>query len=262
MDLLLKNRKVLVTGGSKGIGLACASVLAAEGADLIVSSRSAVNLDKAASNIGKHGGQLLTFSADISREDDIDALAEFVTSRFGYVDGLVINAGGPPLGPALGHSDEVWMETVSTLLLSVVRLTRIFVPVMSERKFGRIINISSTGVKQPIPGLVLSNSIRQAAGAYLKTLSSEVASHNVFINTILPGATETERLASLHETIAGKTGKSIEEVITERKSAIPAGGFGDPVNIGSLAAFLLSGRNGYVTGQSIAVDGGLVNFPL
>lgn len=262
MDLGLSKKKILVTGATKGIGLACASVLAAEGADLIISSRSEDNLLSAVGSIDKNGGELLTFAADVSCMEDIDALVEFVTARFGYIDGLFINAGGPPLGSALGHSDETWTEAVNTLLMSVVRLTRIFVPVMRERKFGRIINISSTGVKQPIQGLVLSNSIRQAAGAYLKTLSSEVAADNVFINTLLPGATETERLASLHSRIAENSGKSIDEVIAARKATIPAGGFGDPVNIASLAAFLLSARNGYITGQSIAVDGGLVNFPL
>ncbi len=262
MDLMLKKRKILVTGGSKGIGLACAQVLASEGADLIISSRSEENLATAKEIIGEHKGELLTFAADISRKDDIDALGEYLVTKFGYADGIVINAGGPPMGPVLGHSDEIWTHAVNSLLMSVVRLTRIFVPLMKERKFGRIINISSTGVKQPIQGLVLSNSVRQAAGTYLKTLSADVAGDNIFINTLLPGATDTDRLASLHRTIAERTGKNLDEVIAARKSSIPAGRFGDPVNLASLAAFLLSERNGYITGQSIAVDGGQVSFPL
>ncbi len=262
MDLLLKKKKILVTGGSKGIGLACATVLASEGADIIISSRTAHNLEIAGKRAGGHKGELHLFQADVSVKEDVEALGEFVKSRFGYLDGLIINSGGPPLGSAMSHTDEEWITAVNTLLLSAVRLTRVFVPNMQERKFGRIINISSTGVKQPIQGLVLSNSIRQAAGAYLKTLSTEVAKDNVFINSLLPGSTDTERLLSLHEAIAGNTGKSVDEVISIRKSSIPAGKFGDPSDLAGLAAFLLSERNGYITGQSISVDGGLVSFPL
>ena len=166
------------------------------------------------------------------------------------------------MGDTLGHSDEVWTEAFYSLLMSAVRLTRYFVPLMQERKFGRILSISSTGVKKPIPGLVLSNSIRQSVIAYLKTLSNEVAGSNVFINSILPGATDTERLSSLHETIAKNTGDSFEEVVSMKMQSIPAGKFAKPDYLASLAAFLLSPKNGYITGQSIAVDGGMVSFPL
>ena len=262
MDLLFNNKKILVTGASKGIGLAIAKELAAEGAGLIISARSEENLQKAAGEIGERKGELAVFPADTSKPEDIAALCEFVDKKFGNVGGIVINTGGPPLGQALEHPDETWLSAFNTLLMSVVRLTRHFVPLMQERKFGRIVNISSTGVKQPIAGLVLSNSIRQAAGSYLKTLSNEVAGSNVFINTILPGATNTSRLSSLHETIAKKSGKSFEEVIAQRKSTVPAGYFGEPENLAVLAAFLLSEKNGYITGQTIAVDGGLVSFPL
>ncbi|MFO7922373.1 MAG: SDR family oxidoreductase [Bacteroidales bacterium] len=261
MDLLLKNRKILITGGSRGIGLACARILAAEGAELIISSRSKDNLEKAEKVIGSDS-QVHAIPADVSKKEDIGALAEFVNSKFGYLDGLIMNSGGPPMGAALGHSDEVWLSAFNTLLMSVVRLTRYFVPSMQERKYGRVISISSTGVKQPIQGLVLSNSIRQSVGTYLKTLSAEVAKNNVFINSLLPGATDTERLASLHNTIAKNTGKSLDEVIAMRRNSIPAGKFAEPENLAALAAFLLSERNGYITGQSIAVDGGMVSYPL
>ena len=262
MDLLLNDKKIMVTGGSKGIGLACAKVLAAEGADIIISSRSRENLEAAARQIGSQKGKLHIFPADVSRMEEIDALAEFVKKRFGYLDGLVINSGGPPMGSALGHTDEDWMSAVNSLLMPVIRLTRYFVPEMQARKFGRIISISSTGVKQPIQGLVLSNSIRQAVGAYLKTLSVEVAGSNVFVNSLLPGATDTDRLSSLLENVAKDTGKSVDEIVELRKKSIPAGKFGEPANLAALAAFLLSEKNGYITGQSIAVDGGMVLFPL
>lgn len=262
MDLLLKNKKILVTGGSKGIGLACCKTLASEGADLIISSRSMENLKSALGDIKRFEGNFYLFPADLSKKEDLDALLSFVSGRFDYIDGLVINTGGPPMGDTLGHTDDVWRKAFDSLLMSAVRLSRHFVPLMEKRKFGRIVNISSTGVKQPIPGLVLSNSIRQAVVAYLKTLSVEVAANNVFINNILPGATDTERLSSLHETIAKNTGKSFDEVIEMRKSTIPAGKFAKPQHLAALAAFLLSAKNGYITGQSIAVDGGMVSFPL
>jgi 3-oxoacyl-[acyl-carrier protein] reductase len=262
MDLILKNKKILVTGGSKGIGLACAKILADEGADLIISSRSNENLKTALNQIDRQSGELHIFPADISKREDIEALREYVIKCFGYIDGLVINTGGPPMGSALDHQDETWQAAVDSLLMSAVRLTRIFVPMMQKRGFGRVINIASTGVKQPIAGLVLSNSIRLAVIAYLKTLSVETAGNNVFINSILPGSTNTDRLASLHETIARNSGKNIEEVIARRRSSIPAGRFGEPEHLAALAAFLLSEKNAYITGQSIAVDGGLVSFPL
>ncbi len=262
MDLLLNDKKILVTGGSKGIGLACAKVLAAEGADIIISSRSRENLKAASRQIGNHEGELHIFPSDVSRMEEIDALAEFVKKCFGYLDGLIINSGGPPMGSALDHTDEAWMLAVNSLLMPAVRLTRYFVPEMQSRKFGRIISISSTGVKQPIQGLVLSNAIRQAVGAYLKTLSVEVAESNVLINSLLPGATNTDRLSALFEIVAKDTGKSVHEIVEMKKQSIPSGKFGEPANLANIAAFLLSEKNGYITGQSIAVDGGMVLFPL
>lgn len=262
MDLLLAKRKILITGGSKGIGLACAKTLADEGADLVISSRSRENLDIASGMIGKSVGELHLFPADLSVARDVEQLAEFVNDKFGYLDSLLLNSGGPPMGTALEHTDEDWLSAVNSVLMPVIRLTRNFVPVMQERGFGRILGISSTGIKQPIPGLVLSNSIRLAVAGFLKTLSSEVAGNNVLINSILPGSTNTERLASLHETIAKNKGKSTDEVISERKKNIPAGKFAEPENLASLAAYLLSAKNEYVTGQCIAVDGGQISFPL
>jgi 3-oxoacyl-[acyl-carrier protein] reductase len=261
MDLLLENKKILVTGGSKGIGLACAKVLAMEGADLIISSRSEKNLGIAAKQITARG-ELHIFPADLSDPREIDDLRRFTQEQFGYLDGLLLNTGGPPLGSSLDHSDQSWLEAVNNLLLSVVRLTRHFVPAMQERNFGRVVCIASTGVKQPIPGLVLSNSVRSAVIAFLKTLSGEVAINNVFINCLLPGSTSTDRLAALHDALAEKQGKPVEEIIAMRKKSVPAGKFGEPEHLAAMAAFLLSGRNGYITGQSISIDGGMVTFPL
>jgi 3-oxoacyl-[acyl-carrier protein] reductase len=261
MDLLLKNKKVLVTGASRGIGLACAKSLALEGADLIISSRSKKNLEEAIGQIQPAAGKLYVYPADLSEISDIKLLNDFVIEKFGYLDCMLLNTGGPSMGSALGHPDETWLSAVNSLLMSVVRLTRYFIPIMQERGFGRIISISSTGVKQPIAGLVLSNSIRSSVVAYLKTLSSEVAKDNILINSLLPGSTNTERLTSLHETIAKNTGKDISQVISDRIKSIPVGKFADPGNLAVLATFLLSPKNEYITGQSIAVDGGMVSSP-
>jgi 3-oxoacyl-[acyl-carrier protein] reductase len=261
MDLLFKNKKILVTGASRGIGLACAKALAFEGADLIISSRSTKNLDEAIGQIQPSSGKLYVFPADLSEASDIEALNNFVINKFGYLDCLLLNTGGPPMGSALEHTDETWLSAVNSLLMSVVRLTRYFVPKMQERRFGRIISISSTGVKQPITGLVLSNSVRSSVVAYLKTLSSEMAKYDILINSLLPGSTNTERLASLHETIAKNTGKDVAQVISDRIRSIPAGKFADPENLAALATFLLSAKNEYITGQSIAVDGGMISSP-
>ena len=207
MDLLLKDKKILVTGGSKGIGLACAKTLALEGAHLIVSSRSEQNLKQAVEQINGKFSEIHAFPADISKTDDLEALYDFVTTRFGILDGLIINSGGPPMGSALDHGDDAWFAAINSLLMPVVRLTRYFVPGMQERGYGRIISISSTGVKQPITGLVLSNSVRSSVIAFMKTLSVEVAKNNVYVNNLLPGSTNTERLLSLHESISKKIGK-------------------------------------------------------
>ncbi|HDR90295.1 MAG TPA: SDR family oxidoreductase [Bacteroidetes bacterium] len=259
MDLMLKNRLVLVLGASQGLGLACAQVLSEEGARVVISSRSRQKLEKAAGSLKTEAGII---PADLSRREDIKRLYETMVMEYGIPDGIILNAGGPPTGHPLELDDDKWYGALETNLMSGVRLARLFVPRMIEKKFGRIVAIASTGVKQSLSNLVLSNAARMGLLGYLKTLSNEVARHQVLVNILLPGPTETERLKNLLETTARMQGKSLEEVVAERTARIPAGRFGKPSDLADLAAFLISPRNQFITGQSIAVDGGYIQSNL
>ncbi|MCK4700056.1 MAG: SDR family NAD(P)-dependent oxidoreductase, partial [Bacteroidales bacterium] len=174
MDLYLKDKTILVTGGSKGIGFACAKILAIEGAQVLISSRSRENLELASKEILKISGiKPAVFTADVSSSESILELKKQVIRSCDKLDGLVINAGGPPAGPPLSKSDKDWENAFKTNFLSGVRLTREFIPMMQKNRFGRIVAITSTGMKQPLPNLVLSNANRLGLAGYLKTISLE-----------------------------------------------------------------------------------------
>ncbi len=258
MDLQLKDKQYIITGGSKGLGFACAMALVQEGAKVALVSRSKENLRLAAQkleSVSEH--KIAWFACDLQKSEEILALGSWVQNELQSVDGLLLNAGGPPAGGALVFEDKVWQDALDTTLISVVRLTRLFIPIMQKKKFGRIVAIESSSVKQSIDNLALSNAIRPAVVAYLKTLSAEVAKDNILINTLLPGPMRTERLESLLNSWAEKSGSSVEKVTRKREAQIPLGRFGKPEELGTIAAFLLSARNSYITGQSVAVDGGL-----
>ena len=174
------------------------------------------------------------------------------------VDVLITNTGGPPTSPALGADWSAWQGAVDTLLRSAVELTRAFVPGMQARKWGRVIGITSLAVKQPVPALVLSNSIRAAVTGYYRTLADEVARDGVTVNTVLPGYTETERLIALADATGKRTGESLDAVYDQWRAVTPAGRLGRPEELAAVIAFLASDRAGFVTGQAICVDGGAV----
>ena len=263
MDLYLKDKTILVTGGSKGIGFACAKILVMEGAKVLLSSRSRENLELASEEILKISGiKPPVFPADVSSSESILELKKQIIRGFDKLDGLVINAGGPPAGPPLSKNDKDWENAFKTNFLSGVRLTREFIPLMRKNRFGRIVAITSTGMKQPLPNLVLSNANRLGLADYLKTISLEVAKDNILINIVMPGAINTGRLRSLMSKMAQEKGLSYEDIVADRLSKIPVGRIGEPEELGTFITFLLSGRNTYITGQTIAVDGGIISTTL
>ena len=195
-------------------------------------------------------------AADLSRTDGIEQVVRATLERFGRVDVLVTNAGGPPVGPLESHDWATWERAVGLTLRSAVELTRAVLPGMRERRWGRILHVTSLTVKQPIDGLMLSTSIRAAVTGFSRTLANEVAAHGVTINTILPGYMNTERVAELNQINATREGVPVRDVEQRVIGQIPVGRIGEPRELAALAAFLASDKASYITGQSIVVDGG------
>lgn len=254
MELNLKNRTVLVTAGSKGIGLATAMGFHNCGANVAICGRTQDTLDAAAAQMPS----CLALIGDVSQSQDIERVVETVTQEFGGIDILINNAGGPPPGLFVELNDEDWDKAIELTLKSVIRATRLVLPYMRAQKWGRIINISSTGVKQPVPGLTLSNSIRMAVLGWAKTLANQVAADNILVNTVCPGFTQTDRIAQILEQQSAASGKSIEEIAAALAAQIPMQRIGRPEEIANLAVFLGSDAASYITGTSIQVDGGSV----
>ena len=200
----------------------------------------------------------LPSESDLTDPAGADALISAAAAAFGRVDILVTNTGGPPAGVFEDHSADVWREAIAQNFESVVNLVRAVLPGMKEQRWGRILNVTSISVKQPVEGLILSNAIRAGVTGFAKTISNEVAPYNVTINNVLPGFTRTQRLIHLAEAVSQREGKTIEEVYAGWESEIPMGRLAEPPELGTVAAFLCSEQASYVTGQSIAVDGGWI----
>ena len=259
MDLGLKGRRALVMGASRGLGRAIAESLAAEGAHLVVSARSRESLEAACAALRALGAASATaVAADVAEGAQMDVLAEAALAAMGGVDILVQNHGGPPPGPALEVTEEALAAWFQRILLSPVRLTNRLLPGMRAQKWGRVINVGSTGMLQPLPNMVLSNTLRASVMGWLKTLSAEVAHEGITCNVVAPGAIRTDRSFETAENLARRQGRSVEEVITERSKTIPAGRYGLPAEYGPLVAFLCSDQAAYITGCVLRVDGGMV----
>ncbi len=259
MDLGLKGRVALVTAASRGLGKAIAYELAREGADVAICARGKEQLKRTAKEIARDTGtRVLAVAADVTVTREVLELIDAVVKRFGRLDVLVNNAGGPPPGPSLTFSDEDWRRAVELNLLSAVRLTRAAVRHMQANGWGRIINLTSVSVKQPIADLVLSNAARTGVIGFAKTLALELAPEGITVNSVCPGFTRTERVLELAQARAEREGVAVEEVLAGYERQIPAGRMGQPEELAALVAFLASERAAYITGVAIQVDGGYV----
>jgi 3-oxoacyl-[acyl-carrier protein] reductase len=259
MDLGLKNKVAMVGGASKGLGFAVAHALAAEGARVSIASRDKAAIDKAAAAIASDShAEVLPCAAELGSADAIAQWHKATVDRFGGVDLLFANTGGPPAGPVLNFDDDAWRKNFELLVLSVVRLVRLVVPSMTARGGGAILVGTSSSVKEPIGNLALSNVLRASVASLAKTLSIELAASHIRVNNLIPGRIATDRLHQLDEGNAKRGGISVEEQVKRAQATIPIGRYGAPDEFGRMAAFLLSDAAAYITGASVQVDGGLI----
>jgi 3-oxoacyl-[acyl-carrier protein] reductase len=259
MDLGLKDKVALVAASSQGLGRAVAEELAAEGAALVLCARDVNMLAETAASIAdQSGAHVLAVPTDVTDVDQLKRLVESGIERFGRIDILVTNAGGPPAGTFEQITREQWEQAARLTLYSAIELARLVLPGMKERRWGRILNITSIAVKQPVESLMLSNSLRAGLTGFARTLANEVAADGITVNNILPGYTRTERLEDLAVMMAEKHGISSSEFRAKWEAEIPMRRLGEPREFAALAAFLVSERASYITGTSIQVDGGWI----
>jgi 3-oxoacyl-[acyl-carrier protein] reductase len=257
MDLGLKDRVAIVAASSQGLGKACALELAREGAKVVICARDPGKLAATADEIrAKTGGEVLWLAIDLTEAAQIQHLAEETLRRYGRIDVLVTNNGGPPTGYFDDLNDETWMAAHEKTLLSAVRLIRAVLPAMRAQGWGRIVNITSVAVKQPMDDLLMSNVYRPGVVALAKTLSAQVAAEGITINNVAPGYTRTERVVEIFEARAASQGRSTDEVLAESTASYPMKRMGEPEELAALVAFLASERASYITGATLQVDGG------
>jgi 3-oxoacyl-[acyl-carrier protein] reductase len=258
MDLGLRDKVALVAASSRGLGRAVAEELAREGARLVLCARGEAALRETADAIRTTGAQVEAIAADVSRPADVARVIEAGMRAFGRIDILVTNGGGPPAGPFESHAAEASQEAVRQNLGSVVELTRAVLPGMKERHWGRIVNVTSIAVKQPVDNLILSNSVRAAVTGLARTLANEVAAFGITVNNVMPGYTRTQRVDELAARNASLRGTSADAELAAWEAQIPMGRLGRPAEFAAMVAFLCSERASYTTGASIPVDGGWI----
>jgi 3-oxoacyl-[acyl-carrier protein] reductase len=260
LDLGIRGKVALVLAASKGLGRASAAALAAEGVQVVIGSRNKQLLEKTAQEIQQaSGSRILAIPTDVTKEEELEAIVTTTAQEFGRIDILVNNAGGPPSGTFEMLSDTQWQAAFEQNLLSVIRCIRLVLPHMRRLQSGRIVNIVSTSVKQPIDGLLLSNALRLGVVGLAKTLSVELAPYNITVNNVCPGRILTDRLRQGSSVKAKRAqGMSEAEALHDLAKDIPLGRIGQPEELGALVAFLASQQAGYITGTTIQIDGGLV----
>ena len=257
MDLGLKNKVALVAGGSMGLGLAVAKTLSKEGARVAICALDDPYLVQAKEEIIREtGGEVIAVPADVTNAEEAKNFVRHALDHYGTLDVLVNNAGGPPSKPFFDIDDNLWEFGFRLNLLSAILMTREAVPVMKAKRWGRIINMTSISVKQPIDGLILSNTIRSGVIGFAKSLSNELAPFNITVNNVCPGYTMTERVREVSRAVAAREGATPEAIIKRWESEIPMGRLGKPEELAGLVAFLASEIAGFITGAAIQIDGG------
>ncbi|WP_221800352.1 SDR family oxidoreductase [Oceanobacter mangrovi] len=253
MDLGLRGKKAIVCAASKGLGRACANALAAEGVDLVINARTESELQRAAEEIqAAYGVSCVAVAVDITTEAGRAA----VLAAMPNPDILVNNAGGPPPGNFRDWGRDEWLAAVEANMITPIELIRQVVDGMSERGWGRIINITSSAVKAPINILGLSNGARAGLTGFVAGLARDVIAHGVTVNNLLPGSFYTDRLRNTLNGLAVKSGSTVDDIANQRRAGIPAQRFGEPEELGASCAFLCSVQAGYITGQNLLIDGG------
>jgi 3-oxoacyl-[acyl-carrier protein] reductase len=259
MDFGLKDRVALVAASSQGLGKAIAFGLAREGAKVALCARTEAVLNATAEQIRREtGAEVFARPLDLTAAEDVRAFVADTVARFGRLDICVANAGGPPSKSFADTSEADWRRAVDLNLMTTVHLARETLPVMRERRWGRFIAITSASVKQSLDGLVLSNAVRSGVNGLVKTLANEYGPYNILVNNVCPGFTATARLISLAEQLAQKEGVDRAEIESRWARQSPLGRIGQPEELANLVVFLASERASYITGASIAVDGGFI----
>lgn len=260
MDLGLRGKTAIVAAASKGLGKGVAGALAAEGANVLMFSRDEASIRAAAAEVqamAGAGSQVVGLAADVTRASDLERVVQATVDRFGGVDILFNNAGGPKPGMFDTLTDDDWQSAFELNLMSAIRLTRLCLPHMRAKHWGRVITSTSSSVKQPLPTLMLSNAVRSAATAWSKTLSDQVAQDGITVNTLAPGRIDTERIRQIDGDLAERQGRQREDVERESLASIPLRRYGRADEFGAAAAFLASEPAAYITGVTLLVDGGL-----
>lgn len=260
MDFGLKDKVVVVLASSKGLGKATAMEFAKEGAKVFITGRDRATLEATKKEIieASENQNIYPVKCDITQVTDLENLAKIAKDKFGGVDILINNAGGPPAGGFGDISDQMWQESFELNVMSFIRAIRLFLPEMKAQGHGRIVNFVSSSIKQSIDNLILSNTFRAGLVGFTKSMSQELSEYNILINNVAPGRILTDRTKHLDGIVAEKLGKSYKEVHEKNADQIPMGRYGDPAEFAKVVVFLSSDANTYMTGQSVLVDGGMV----